>query len=161
MRISIYLFLIMTLSTNVFAEGTTIKAIETLKAKLNRYGAVKIEGSDDVAGKKTPSLYFGKKKINNTYDVVDDVKKNHGGTATIFVKDGQEFVRISTNVLKDDGTRATGTPLAHNKAYDSALKGEKYCGDIEILGGQYDTCYEPIKDSAGAILGIFYVGYKK
>lgn len=47
---------------------------------------------------------------------MDDVKKKHGGTATVFVKDGAEFVRVTTNVLKDDDTRASGTTLAHNAA---------------------------------------------
>lgn len=146
---------------NTFANDKTKAALETLKSKLNRYGAVKIDGVEEIDGKKIPSLYFGKKKVNSSFDVVDNVKKLHGGTATIFVKDGQEFVRVSTNVLKDDGTRATGTSLARNKAFDSATKGETFCGDIEILGSLYDTCYEPIKDSAGTTMGIFYVGYKK
>lgn len=161
MKISICMLLFMTLSMSAFAENNTKTALETLKSKLTRYGAAKIEGAEETDGKKLPVVYFGKKKVNNSFDVVDNVKKAHGGTATIFVKDGQEFVRVSTNVLKDDGTRAVGTPLAHNKAYESVMKGEKFCGDIEILGSQYDTCYEPIKDAAGATLGILYVGYKK
>jgi len=148
-------------STNIFAAGDTASALETLKSKLTRYGAAKIDGTEDTFGKKVGALYFGRKKINSNYDAVDDVKKTHGGTATVFVKDGDEFVRISTNVLKDDGTRAGGTTLAHNKAYESIKKGEKFCGEVEILGSPYDTCYEPIKDASGATVGIFYVGYKK
>ena len=79
----------------------------------------------------------------------------------MFVKDGEEFVRVSTNVLKDDGTRAIGTQLARNKAYEAISKGNLFCGDVEILGSPYDTCYEPIKDAAGKILGAYYVGFKK
>ncbi|MBC7540630.1 MAG: Cache 3/Cache 2 fusion domain-containing protein [Bacteriovorax sp.] len=161
MKFTFAIFFIMTLITNVFAAGDTKVALETLKSKLNRYGAPKTDGVEEVLGKKVAALYFGKKKINNSFDAVDDVKKSHGGTATIFVKDGQDFVRVSTNVLKDDGTRAAGTTLAHNKAYDSIVKGETFCGDVEILGSTYDTCYEPIKDAAGGIVGIYYVGYKK
>jgi len=52
-----------------------------------------------VAGKPVPAIYFGERKINNNYDVVDAVRKAHSATATVFVKDGDEFVRISTNVL--------------------------------------------------------------
>lgn len=138
----------------------TKAALEGLKTKLNKYGAPKTEGTDKVADKTVPGLLFGKKKINNNYDVVDDVKKSFGGTATVFVKSGDEFVRISTNVLKDDGTRAVGTTLARNKAYEAVMKGETFCGEVEILGSPYDTCYEPIKAGSDTV-GIYYVGFKK
>jgi methyl-accepting chemotaxis protein len=32
-------------------------------------------------------------------------------TATLFVKSGDEFIRASTGVKKDDGSRAIGTTL--------------------------------------------------
>ena len=148
------------LSTISYA-GDTTKSLEALKAKLNKQGPVKVEGTDSVSGKSVPALFFGKVKVNNNFDVVDDVKKSFGGTATVFVKDGEEYIRVSTNVLKDDGTRAIGTPLAKNKAYESIQKGEKFCGEVEILGAPFDTCYEPIKSAEGKILGIYYVGFKK
>lgn len=44
-----------------------------------------------------PGMYFGARKINNNYDVVDEIKKASGATATVFVKSGDEFVRVSTN----------------------------------------------------------------
>jgi len=136
------------------------KSLDSLKAKLNKIGVPRISGTDKMAGKTVPAIFFGKIKVNNNFDVVDDVKKMHGGTATVFDRDGEEFIRVSTNVLKDDGTRAIGTPLAKNKAYDAIIKGESFCGEIEVVGAPYDTCYEPIKD-AGKTIGIYYVGYKK
>jgi hypothetical protein len=146
---------------NASAKEDTKAYLEALKKNLNRYGAAKIEGMEDVAGKPAPVLFFGSKKINNNFDVVDNVKKSHGGTATVFVKSGDEFVRVSTNVLKDDGTRAVGTQLARNKAYETVVQGNTYCGPVEILGKPYDTCYEPIKDAAGKTVGLYYVGYLK
>lgn len=141
--------------------GDTKKSLDLLKSKLNKYGAPKLEGTDKVGDKTVPGLFFGAKKINNNFDSVDDVKKSAQGTATVFVKAGDEFVRVSTNVLKDDGTRAVGTQLARNKAYEKVIKGEMFCGDVEILGSPYDTCYEPIKSASGETLGVYYVGYKK
>jgi len=151
--------LALSLATTASA-GDTKKSLEALKTRLNKSGAPKIEGTQTVGGKAVAAIYFGKKKINNNFDAVDDVKKSLGGTATVFVKDAEEFVRVSTNVLKEDGTRAIGTPLAHNKAYDAVQKGETFCGEVEILGTPYDTCYEPIKDGS-KVIGIYYVGYKK
>jgi len=131
-----------------------------LKDQLNKLGTPKVEGTEDVAGKKVPGLLFGTKKINSNYEVVDAVKKKMGGTATVFVKSGDEFIRVSTNVLKDDGNRAIGTELAKNAALEAIKKGEAYYGTVEILGKPYDTGYEPIKVGS-EVVGIYYVGYKK
>jgi hypothetical protein len=86
-------------------------AMGLLMAKTAKLGEPKLEGTDTVAGKSVPGLYFGSTKMNNFFDVVDDVVKEAGGTATLFVKAGDEYVRVATNVKKGDGSRAIGTIL--------------------------------------------------
>jgi hypothetical protein len=86
-------------------------AMDILESMAEKLGPPKIEGTDTVAGKKVPAIYFGSTKMNNNVDLVDEVAKQAGGTATIFVKSGDEFVRVATNVKKDDGSRAIGTVL--------------------------------------------------
>jgi len=135
--------------------------IADLDARLAKIGAPKVEGTDVVADKTVPALYFGERKINNNYDVVDAVRKAHGATATVFVKEGDEFVRVSTNVLTPEGKRGIGTQLARNKAYEAVSKGEQYCGPIDVLGTAFDACYNPIKDASGKIVGVSYIGHKK
>lgn len=135
--------------------------IADLDARLAKIGAAKIDGTDTVAGKTVPALYFGERKINNNYDVVDAVRKAHTATATVFVKDGAEFVRVSTNVLTPEGKRGIGTQLARNAAYEAVSKGQLYCGAIDVLGTAYDACYNPIKDASGKIVGVSYIGHKK
>ena len=91
------------LGTLTAAQAYDPKAtIADLDARLTKIGAPKLDGTDAVAGKTVPAIYFGERKINNNYDVVDGVRKAHSATATIFVKDGDEFVRVSTNVLTPD-----------------------------------------------------------
>ena len=135
--------------------------IADLDARLAKIGAAKIEGTEDVAGKTVPAIYFGERKINNNYDVVDAVRKAHQATATVFVKDGEEFVRVSTNVLTPEGKRGVGTQLARNAAYAAVSKGQQYCGPIDVLGTAFDACYNPIKDASGKIIGVSYIGHKK
>lgn len=135
--------------------------IADLDARLAKIGPVKIEGTDTVAGKTVPAIYFGARKINNNYDVVDGLRKSHQATATVFVKDGEDFVRVSTNVLTPEGKRGTGTVLARNAAYAAVSSGQQYCGPIDVLGTAYDSCYNPIKDASGAIVGVSYIGHKK
>lgn len=135
--------------------------IADLDARLTRIGVARLEGTDTVAGKTVPALFFGDRKINNNYDVVDAVRKAHSATATVFVKDGDEFVRISTNVLTPEGKRGIGTQLARNAAYEAVSKGGEYCGPIDVLGTAFDACYHPIKDAGGKIIGVSYIGHKK
>ena len=84
-----------------------------------------------------------------------------GATATVFVKDGEEFVRVSTNVLTPEGKRGVGTTLARAKAYEAVSKGQNYCGDVDVLGTAFNACYNPIKDAGGEVIGVTYTGYKK
>lgn len=135
--------------------------IADLDARLAKIGAAKIDGTEKAGDKTVPALYFGERKINNNYDVVDAVRKAHDATATVFVKDGDEFVRVSTNVLTPEGKRGVGTQLAHNKAYESVIKGAPFCGPIDVLGTAFDACYNPIKDAAGKLVAVSYIGHKK
>lgn len=137
-------------------------AMETLKSKAAKLGPSKVEGTDSVGGKQVPAIYFGSAKQNNDFALVDEVVKVAGGTATIFVKSGDEFVRVATNVKKDDGTRAIGTILdPKGKAIEAIKKNEAFYGDVDILGKPYTTGYEPIRDAANSVIGIYYVGYPK
>ena len=120
-----------------------------------------MDGTDTAGDKTVPALFFGDRKINNNYDVVDGIRKTHGATATVFVKQGDEFVRVSTNVLTPEGKRGVGTALARNAAYAAVVKGDAYCGPIDVLGTAFDACYNPIKDASGKIIGVSYIGHKK
>ncbi len=135
--------------------------ISDLDARLAKIGAPKLEGTDVVGGKTVPAIFFGERKINNNYDVVDAIRKAHQATATVFVKDGEEFVRVSTNVLTPEGKRGVGTQLARNAAYAAVSKGQQFCGPIDVLGTAFDACYNPIKDGSGQIIGVSYIGHKK
>jgi methyl-accepting chemotaxis protein len=100
-------------------------------------------------------MYISDHLINDWTGPVDEVKRLVGGTATIFSGD----MRITTNVLKPDGSRAIGTPLAAGAARDTVLgKGLPYRGQTDILGKPFFTAYDPIKDKSGKVIGILYVG---
>ncbi|MER0238269.1 methyl-accepting chemotaxis protein [Fulvimarina sp. MAC8] len=95
--------------------------------------------------------------LNDNTAPVDTVKELVGGTATIFMGD----TRVTTNVMKDDGTRAVGTKLAKGPVYDAVLeRGQPYRGEADILGTSFYTAYDPIKNASGETIGILYVGVK-
>ena len=140
-----------------------IKAMQSLKALTDKLGHPKLEGTEAVGGRDAPVLYFGTTKMNNNFDAVDTVGKEDGQgmTATLFAKSGDEYIRVSTSVPKPDGSgRAIGTVLA-GPALESIKAGKAYYGEVPILGTPYIAGYEPIKDSSGTQIGVYYVGYKK
>lgn len=96
--------------------------------------------------------------INDNFEIVDTIQKLLGTTATIFqVKEGTA-VRISTNLIGADGKRAVGTEIS-SKVYDIVVKqGKTYYGPATVLGKQYFTAYEPLKDKSGEIIGVIFVG---
>jgi methyl-accepting chemotaxis protein len=101
------------------------------------------------------ALYVGDTKLNGDDATVDRIKELVGGSATIFLGD----TRIATNVKKDDGSRAVGTPLAAGPARDAVLTaGKPYRGETKILNKPYFAAYDPIKDADGKVIGILYVG---
>jgi Cache 3/Cache 2 fusion domain len=137
-------------------------AMQLLKSKAATLGASNVKGEEAAAGKTVPVLYFGSTKMNNNFALVDEVQKQMGGTATLFVKDGDEFVRVATNVKKADGSRAIGTILdPKGRAFAAIAKGESYFGEANILGKPYITGYAPIQDASNNVIGIYYVGYLK
>lgn len=100
--------------------------------------------------------------VDGKHEMVDAVLQDLGDTATIFVKDGDDFKRIVTNVKKSDGSRAVGTTLGKDSAaYPSIVKGASYTGDAKILGKPYLTSYAPLKGADGSVIGILYIGIPK
>ena len=113
-----------------------------------------------IKDKIVPNLLFGTQPQAAHYALVDGVTKIAGGTATLFVKSGDEFVRIATNVKKDN-ERAIGTILdPKGKAIAAIRQGQAFYGLVDILGNPFLTGYEPIRDAQGQVIGVWYVGYK-
>lgn len=150
----------MVYDTLIKPDDTVNISMAELITRAGALGDPKLEGKDPVAGKDVPGLYFGATRMNNFFDVVDQVVKDTGGTASLFVKSGEEYVRVATNVKKSDGSRAIGTILdPKGPAIEMIKKGEAFYGQATILGIPYITGYEPIKDASGKVIGIYYVGY--
>lgn len=138
------------------------RSMAALIDKAQKLGLPRLDGRDPVAGKDVPCLYFGTTKMNNAFDLVDQVVRETGGTASLFVKSGAEYVRVATNVHKRDGSRAMGTILDPNgPAIAKIRRGEAFYGEATILDEPYVTGYEPIKDQSGNVIGIYYAGYVK
>ncbi len=144
---------------NTLVNQQVSSGISLLKEGTTQLGAATIE-QGDATGITDVTLKFGTTAINNNFELVDDIKSNIGGTSTIFVKSGSSFIRVSTNVKKDDGSRAIGTELdPKGAAYKVISEGSAFHGMVFILGKPFIAGYEPIKDNSGEVVGIYYTGY--
>ncbi|MBY3083389.1 HAMP domain-containing protein [Rhizobium laguerreae] len=93
------------------------------------------------------------------HSLVDRTAQSIAGVATIFQKQGSDYVRISTNVKKENGDRAVGTKLvAEHPAQPVLARGEAYYGPAELFGRKFMTGYFPIKNAANANVGILFIG---
>ncbi|MGA2958857.1 MAG: Cache 3/Cache 2 fusion domain-containing protein [Thermodesulfobacteriota bacterium] len=109
---------------------------------------------------KIPFWSIGGQTITKDYAIVDRIQQLVGGTCTIFQRiEGDRLLRISTNVLRADGTRAVGTYLpASNEVTKTILRGETYRGRAFVVNDWYITAYEPIVNARKEVIGALYVG---
>ena len=99
------------------------------------------------------------KSIEGSFTVVDTISEDLGDKATIFVKVEDNFKRISTNIMSNENERAIGTFLNNEHGvYQTVIKGNLYTGEAEILGENYYTAYQPIKDKNNNVIGLLFVG---
>jgi methyl-accepting chemotaxis protein len=97
--------------------------------------------------------------INNQFGEVDTFTRNTGSVGTVFAKKGDDFMRVSTSLKKQDGERAMGTLLDRtHPAYKLMLAGQPYTGQANLFGKPYMTHYEPMKNPEGKVIGILFVG---
>ena len=115
--------------------------------------------TEEFGGKTVPLLYNGKEKLNQNLARVDAYSDVTGNAATIFVRVGDDFMRVATSLKKQDGSRAMGTMLGtKHPAYAALMRGERYVGNAQLFGRRYMTTYQPIKDAGGKIIGLLFIG---
>ncbi|WP_426395667.1 Cache 3/Cache 2 fusion domain-containing protein [Ralstonia sp. R-29] len=114
----------------------------------------------EVAGKPTPTFKSGDTVLNLNFTVPDKFFARTGGTiATVFARTGDDFVRVTTSLKKENGERAIGTLLdrAH-PSYKALMAGEPFRGLAWLFGVPYMSKYEPVRDASGKVIGALYVG---
>jgi methyl-accepting chemotaxis protein len=116
---------------------------------------VKVDVSDNelagVTEEKLPSL--------GDHVLVDRTAQSIAGVATVFERQGSDYVRVSTNVKKENGDRAVGTKLAADHPAQAVLaKGQAYYGPADLFGRKFMTGYFPVKNTAGSNVGILFIG---
>ena len=159
--------------------------LKVARAVLTADGEVQLDGNDAVSWqavnqytKRANRVNLPKMQVHGQWlgqhadaeaevPVVDAVKQLVGGTCTVFqrINERGDMLRVATNVEKTDGTRAIGTyiPVTNpdgkaNPVLAKVLAGQTFVGRAYVVNAWYITAYEPIRDPAGRIIGVLYVG---
>ncbi len=147
-------------ATNSIYHNLITAALHVLRIEAQRFGPPSVRPVAGPDGRERPMLFFGEHAMGGDLSVVDHVTSIMGGTATLFVREGDRFSRVTTNVKNPDGSRAVDTELdPRGPAIGPLREGRAFYGVVEVLGKPYITGYEPILDASGAVIGAYYVGY--
>lgn len=99
--------------------------------------------------------------VDRVQDLAEDV------TCTVFqrMNASGDMIRVATNVVQSDGTRAIGTYIPRtnpdgkaNPVVAEILRGQPYNGRAFVVDKWYLTSYEPIYNKDKYIVGMLYVG---
>jgi len=112
-----------------------------------------------INGLNVPLLKGGDTGLHENNAFSDDFLNRTGAISTLFVRSGNDFVRVATSLRKENGERALGTVLdTASPAFAAVNKGEVYRGLALLFGKRYITQYQPVKNSEGQVIGIIFVG---
>lgn len=115
-------------------------------------GALSIITVAPIPGRKGAVVAIDSLKMR--MDFVDSVVAKGGGTCTLF----QHGVRVATTVKNDAGARAIGTVISDPVRVKTLDGGEAFRGQAFVVNQPYMTVYEALRDPAGAVIGVVYVG---
>jgi two-component system, NtrC family, sensor kinase len=158
------------LESSTMASAARIDLVETRGARplsetVETQGLVLVVAAPvmDYAGQPIGVLYGGL-LLNRRFELVDKIKETlfrgvqyEGrdiGTATLFLDD----VRVATNVLNEDGTRAIGTRVSEEVYERVVVQGEQWLDRAYVVNDWYLTGYSPLRETDGDVVGMLYVG---
>lgn len=161
----VVLFIVITGALVLFNSNMTNMAQSNLQMKLSgdlnsikriisdNYGTLSFDG-------RTLNKSNGE-TIEGEFRLIDEVGEKLNIVITIFVKEGDDFKRITTNIMKENGERAVNTVLGKDSAaYEPILNRNSYEGEATILNNEYLTIYDPIIED-GQVIGIIFAGVSK
>jgi len=93
-------------------------------------------------------------------DIVDRIASRLGVQATIYMKEGDDYRRITTSITDSDGNRIVDTFLGTgNPVYKPVQSGNEYFGNAVILGIDYLTVHRPFfADNSREVIGLLAIG---
>jgi len=146
------------LGLNLFDEQLLSHGkIEVSNNEMIEYNAVN-QVSKETEKVSLPTWRIDGKKIQNNNSIIDQVTKAGIHSATIFQRFPQGYIRVSTNIIENNGKRAVGTFIPNSSIVAQTISsGKDYAGRAIVVGEWYATAYRPIVIN-GRVEGMLFVG---
>jgi len=100
------------------------------------------------------SLYKGDRELTGDFSVIDGISGDNGMEITLFYKDA----RILTTLEDTEGVRLVGTGVNAAIYGQVERNDEMMFFEPEIDGVKYYTCYRPLHNSDGEMIGMVATG---
>ena len=115
-----------------------------------------------VGEENAASIFYNDTLITGNNDFLEQFSNANDCVATIFVKDNNQYIRVSTTLLDGSGNKVLGTKIGDwHPAFSALEQGERYVGHARLFGKRYFACYETIKNASGEIIGAWFIGIKR
>lgn len=157
------------LQVNRIADGLS-RQFDSYLAQASLLGRIFVDGYIEVLAPSSEQVTVGSNQLTdyripgdhsiiNNLQLVDKFHKDTGALATVFLRQGDDFVRVTTSVVDLSGKRAIGSLLDRNsKTYAALSAGENYHNVVNLFGTDYLGFYAPLKNSAQQVFGGIFVG---
>ncbi len=111
-----------------------------------------------VGGATVPLLRSGSTPIDGQVEALAHLTGLADVVASVFVRRGDDFVRIATSQRDANGQQPVGTTLSRDDpAYRPGLRGEPTAGRVSLGGREYLARYTPIRSAEGRVIGLLSV----
>ena len=113
----------------------------------------------NINGVETLGLYDGFSRLNKNFDPVDHFKELTGAVSAVYVKDNNEYIRITSSLKDENNERILLDKINPNsETFKNLENKEKFIGLENIAGKNYMSVYSPIVKN-DEIIGVLYIGY--
>ncbi|MFT2111671.1 methyl-accepting chemotaxis protein [Marinomonas sp. 2405UD68-3] len=127
---------------------------------VNQFSDLTVDSSKkiNVGQYNSPTVSLNGETLNLNFTKIDQFTRATDATATIFVRDGEDFLRVTTSLRKENGDRAIGTYLGkQHPGYNQLISGQAFEGTAFLFGKNYFTKYVPIQKQ-GKTIAIIDIG---
>jgi signal transduction histidine kinase len=165
------------------------RSLAVMRDQLERLGSLSFSATETVPWRavnqldrsvsdvRLPRVLLGGRPLEQNADLsrptplVDRVKVLVGAEATLFqrMNEAGDMLRVATTVQDPrQGGRAIGTYIpavdpegTPNPVVSTVLRGETYRGRARVVDHWHLSGYEPLRDGAGRIVGMLFVGLRQ
>ncbi|MES2122432.1 MAG: Cache 3/Cache 2 fusion domain-containing protein [Chlamydiota bacterium] len=138
-------------------EPSDAKALgRELMSNLPGIFSLDLENEEKIGGYSVPAIRNGNWVLSSQpVSLVESFAQQTQTIVTLFVKVGDEFVRISTT----EANEKAGTILSHSSpAYKRMLGELRYSGKVTLSEREYMVDYDVFRDRQGRVIGAYLVG---